>query len=113
MKREAKENGLNPIDVFLISASRGQGVPEVMEAIDHYREEEMSMSSAVRMLENQHLSIESSKKYLAKRTLLLHPNIQVLHLMRLKFRLMTGLLYLIRRASSTAIKWRTMSAKMT
>lgn len=38
MKREAKENGLNPIDVFLISASRGQGVPEVMEAIDHYRE---------------------------------------------------------------------------
>ncbi len=38
MKREAKEYGLKPLDVFLISASRGQGMKEVIDAIEHYRE---------------------------------------------------------------------------
>ncbi|EIF13999.1 MULTISPECIES: ribosome biogenesis GTPase YqeH [Bacillus] len=39
MKREAKEYGLKPLDVFLISASRGQGMKEVIDAIEHYRED--------------------------------------------------------------------------
>ncbi|MRX71341.1 ribosome biogenesis GTPase YqeH [Bacillus lacus] len=39
MKREAKELGLQPVDVFLISSARGIGVKEVAEAIDHYRED--------------------------------------------------------------------------
>ncbi|WP_338777251.1 ribosome biogenesis GTPase YqeH [Metabacillus sp. FJAT-52054] len=38
MQREAKENGLKPIDIFLVSSSRGQGVKEVAEAIEHYRD---------------------------------------------------------------------------
>lgn len=38
MKREAKENGLKPLDVFLISSQRGQGVREIADAIEHYRE---------------------------------------------------------------------------
>ncbi|MCC2928409.1 ribosome biogenesis GTPase YqeH [Bacillus sp. LBG-1-113] len=37
MKREAKELGLKPIDVFLVSAGRGQGIREVIDAIEHYR----------------------------------------------------------------------------
>lgn len=37
MKREAKELGLNAVDVFLISSARGQGIPEVTEAIEEYR----------------------------------------------------------------------------
>lgn len=38
MKREAKENGLKPLDVFLASSSRGQGIKELTEAIEQYRE---------------------------------------------------------------------------
>ncbi|MBT2574345.1 ribosome biogenesis GTPase YqeH [Bacillus sp. ISL-51] len=38
MKREAKEYGLKPLDVFLVSASRGQGIKEVIDAIEYYRE---------------------------------------------------------------------------
>ncbi|MCY8909671.1 ribosome biogenesis GTPase YqeH [Bacillus atrophaeus] len=38
MKREAKEYGLKPLDVFLVSASRGQGIKEVIDAIEHYRQ---------------------------------------------------------------------------
>ncbi|MFC4320857.1 ribosome biogenesis GTPase YqeH [Litchfieldia salsa] len=38
MKQSAKDLGLNPVDVFLISAHKGIGIPEVAEAIDHYRE---------------------------------------------------------------------------
>lgn len=37
MKREAKELGLKPVDVFLVSAGRGQGIREVIDAIEHYR----------------------------------------------------------------------------
>ncbi|MCG8398716.1 ribosome biogenesis GTPase YqeH [Bacillus atrophaeus] len=38
MKREAKEYGLKPLDVFLVSASRGQGIKEVIDAVEHYRQ---------------------------------------------------------------------------
>jgi len=37
MKKAAKDLGLKPIDVFLISAEKGIGVREVMEAMEHYR----------------------------------------------------------------------------
>ncbi|MCM3539689.1 ribosome biogenesis GTPase YqeH [Priestia endophytica] len=37
MKKEAKENGLKPIDVCLISAVKGQGVEDVAQIIDRYR----------------------------------------------------------------------------
>lgn len=37
MKREAKELGLKPIDVCLVSSARGQGIKEAAELIDTYR----------------------------------------------------------------------------
>ncbi len=37
MKREANKMGLKPIDILTVSAQRGTGVPEAMEAIEHYR----------------------------------------------------------------------------
>ncbi|MDQ0161266.1 ribosome biogenesis GTPase YqeH [Bacillus alveayuensis] len=37
MRRQAKEYGLKPIDVFLVSSSKGHGIKEVAAAIDHYR----------------------------------------------------------------------------
>ncbi|MBD1382069.1 ribosome biogenesis GTPase YqeH [Metabacillus arenae] len=37
MKREAKELGLKPVDVMLVSSARGTGIKEVTEAIDHLR----------------------------------------------------------------------------
>ncbi|MFN2745248.1 MULTISPECIES: ribosome biogenesis GTPase YqeH [Bacillus] len=37
MKREAKELGLKPVDVLLVSAGRGQGMKEAIDAIEHYR----------------------------------------------------------------------------
>ncbi|KGR83494.1 ribosome biogenesis GTPase YqeH [Lysinibacillus odysseyi] len=37
LKREAKALGLNPVDVMLVSAHKGNGMTEVTEAIDHYR----------------------------------------------------------------------------
>ena len=37
MKHEAKELGLKPIDVLFVSAHKGTGMPEAMEAIEHYR----------------------------------------------------------------------------
>ncbi|WP_028399274.1 ribosome biogenesis GTPase YqeH [Ectobacillus panaciterrae] len=38
MKYSAKELGLKPTDVFLISAAKGQGIRELAEAIEEYRE---------------------------------------------------------------------------
>ncbi|MBO9129567.1 ribosome biogenesis GTPase YqeH [Bacillus sp. 165] len=38
MKNSAKQLGLKPEDVFLISASKGHGIKELAEAIEHYRE---------------------------------------------------------------------------
>lgn len=38
MKQEAKELGLQPEDVFLVSAAKGNSISEVAEAIDKYRE---------------------------------------------------------------------------
>ncbi|MEH7580292.1 ribosome biogenesis GTPase YqeH [Priestia megaterium] len=38
MKQEAKELGLKSVDVFLMSAQKGQGIREIAEAIEHYRE---------------------------------------------------------------------------
>ncbi|MBQ4865200.1 ribosome biogenesis GTPase YqeH [Priestia megaterium] len=38
MKREAKELGLKSVDVFLMSAQKGQGIREIAEAIEYYRE---------------------------------------------------------------------------
>ena len=37
MKQSAKELGLKPIDIFLVSSAKGQGIREVAEAIEHYR----------------------------------------------------------------------------
>ncbi|MDQ0231562.1 ribosome biogenesis GTPase YqeH [Metabacillus malikii] len=37
MKREAKELGLKPIDVCLVSSQRGHGIKEAAELIDEYR----------------------------------------------------------------------------
>lgn len=37
MKREVKELGLRPVDVLLVSAGRGHGMKEAIEAIEHYR----------------------------------------------------------------------------
>ncbi len=37
MKREAKELGLKPIDVCLVSSAKGHGIKEVAELIDEYR----------------------------------------------------------------------------
>ncbi|MDQ0218227.1 ribosome biogenesis GTPase YqeH [Peribacillus cavernae] len=37
MKESAKELGLNPIDVLLVSADKGNYIREAAEAIDHYR----------------------------------------------------------------------------
>lgn len=37
LKREAKALGLKPIDVMLVSAHKGRGIPEVIEAIEQYR----------------------------------------------------------------------------
>jgi 30S ribosome assembly GTPase len=37
MKKSAKDLGLKPVDVFLISAEKGIGISEVIEAIEHYR----------------------------------------------------------------------------
>ena len=38
MKREAKELGLRPVDVLLVSAGRGQGMKDAIDAIEHYRQ---------------------------------------------------------------------------
>ncbi|KMK93882.1 ribosome biogenesis GTPase YqeH [Rossellomorea marisflavi] len=38
MKHEAKQLGLKPVDVKLVSASRGQGIEETIQAIEEYRE---------------------------------------------------------------------------
>lgn len=38
MKQEAKELGLRPEEVFLVSAAKGQFINEVAQAIDEYRE---------------------------------------------------------------------------
>ncbi|UGB29598.1 ribosome biogenesis GTPase YqeH [Metabacillus sp. B2-18] len=38
MKREAKELGLKPIDVCLVSSAKGHGIREVAELIDEYRD---------------------------------------------------------------------------
>ena len=38
MKQSSKELGLNPVDVFLISAAKGVGIDRVAEAIDSYRD---------------------------------------------------------------------------
>ncbi|BDH62369.1 hypothetical protein MTP04_24990 [Lysinibacillus sp. PLM2] len=38
LKKEAKVLGLQPIDVLLVSAHKGQGMEEVVEAIENYRE---------------------------------------------------------------------------
>ncbi|MCP8967198.1 ribosome biogenesis GTPase YqeH [Ectobacillus ponti] len=38
MRQSAKELGLKPADVFLISAAKGQGIKELAEAIEQYRE---------------------------------------------------------------------------
>ncbi len=40
MKQEAKKLGLSPIDVLFVSAHKGTGMPEAMEAIEHYRKGE-------------------------------------------------------------------------
>ncbi|GEK33320.1 ribosome biogenesis GTPase YqeH [Kurthia sibirica] len=37
IKQEAKNLGLKPIDVLLVSAHKGSGMTEAMEAIEHYR----------------------------------------------------------------------------
>jgi len=37
MKQSARELGLNPIDVLLVSAEKGNGISEAAEAIEHYR----------------------------------------------------------------------------
>ncbi|WP_428909197.1 ribosome biogenesis GTPase YqeH [Niallia sp. Krafla_26] len=37
MKHEAKQLGLRPVDVFLVSAAKGSFMQEVTEAIEHYR----------------------------------------------------------------------------
>lgn len=37
LKREAKALGLQPVDVLLVSAHKGKGMAEAMEAIDAYR----------------------------------------------------------------------------
>ncbi|WP_204166731.1 ribosome biogenesis GTPase YqeH [Bacillus sp. CGMCC 1.16541] len=37
MKKSAKDLGLKPLDVFLMSAHKGQGIQEMAEAIEHYR----------------------------------------------------------------------------
>lgn len=113
MKREAKENGLNPIDVFLISASRGQGVPEVMEAIDHYREGRNVYVVGCTNVGKSTFINRIIKEVSGEENVITTSQYPGQHLMRLRSRLMTGLLYSIHRGSSTAIKWRTMSAKMT
>lgn len=38
LKREAKNLGLQPIDVMLVSAHKGMGMREVVDAIENYRE---------------------------------------------------------------------------
>ncbi|MFP3916968.1 ribosome biogenesis GTPase YqeH [Lysinibacillus telephonicus] len=38
LKREAKDLGLNPVDVMLVSAHKGIGMHEVVDAIEMYRE---------------------------------------------------------------------------
>lgn len=38
MRREAKENGLKTLDVFLISADRGHGIKELIRAIELHRQ---------------------------------------------------------------------------
>lgn len=40
MKREANKLGLKPVDILTVSAAKGKGVPEAMEAIEHYRKGE-------------------------------------------------------------------------
>ncbi|MDT9025431.1 ribosome biogenesis GTPase YqeH [Rossellomorea yichunensis] len=37
MKHEASQLGLKPIDVQLVSAAKGQGITDAIEAIEHYR----------------------------------------------------------------------------
>jgi 30S ribosome assembly GTPase len=37
MKESAKELGLNPVDVLLVSAEKGRQIAEAAEAIEHYR----------------------------------------------------------------------------
>jgi 30S ribosome assembly GTPase len=37
MKESARELGLNPVDVLLVSADKGHNIGEAAEAIDHYR----------------------------------------------------------------------------
>jgi len=37
MKQQAKELGLQPVDVLLVSAAKGHSIDEAMAAIDHYR----------------------------------------------------------------------------
>lgn len=37
MKKEAKDLGLRPEDVYLVSAERGKNIKEVLEAIDYHR----------------------------------------------------------------------------
>ncbi|WP_243290631.1 ribosome biogenesis GTPase YqeH [Bacillus sp. FJAT-47783] len=37
MRRQAKEYGLKPLDVFLVSSAKGHGISDVASAIEHYR----------------------------------------------------------------------------
>lgn len=37
MKKQAKELGLKPLDVLLVSATKGKNMTKAMQAIDHYR----------------------------------------------------------------------------
>ncbi|WP_100402287.1 ribosome biogenesis GTPase YqeH [Bacillus sp. FJAT-42315] len=39
MKQEARELGLKPIDVLLVSSTKGQSIQEAIDAIDYYRNE--------------------------------------------------------------------------
>ena len=57
MRYSAKQLGLKPEDVFLISAAKGQGIAELADAIEYYRGGKDVYVVGCTNVGNQHLLI--------------------------------------------------------
>ncbi len=113
MKREAKELGLKPVDVFLVSAGRGQGIREVIDAIEHYRNgKDVYVVGCTNVGKSTFIN-RIIKEVSGEEDIITTSQFPGTTLMRLKSRWMTVHRFMIHRELSTTIKWRIMSIKRT